>query len=569
MSTINECLRWERFYRPNYVFSRNSRESNHEPQDNGIRILSIQSAKGGVGKTTFSYLLADLIRRKNKDSQVLLIDLDFLGTSYVPGYPESSKPSGSQQHIVSFQNMPFWVLQPDITVWDGFLGMMKTRRISNEFRNAFREISRGSLCDIRLCVKERLIDLAVLRIEDRLQKRDFNSQLSAVEIDVIKQEISPIVDVILDEVLERDRELTNLSDIRSKILEREHFETGKGEEELSERLRLKADKYQDELIQNRLISPDGADIVRETSNDSRNEDTGSLKRYFILDLLPSCQSYVESLRDPICFMRSGEPVAVFPKPFSEDKSQYTHLSHDEKVNQAERHFHMFDPLYSQQICEYLFRMIFDIFDNVYYKKKHLYVILDNGPGWNMFLPTLQNYLLEWGIHRTIFLLVSSWDVQDIRSTYSDIEYLRYTYSKIRKSQSKALAQLSDGYHSLVSCKEDGETGERISSRAMSYLGSHDILRHINTGYTQLKKCQGKQPQEEEDPYISVLLNMKHHSTEYSLIESEFISMTSDYDSRSSNISPWGSRHIQFFSYFRDEFLETLFQQIFIQMEGDS
>lgn len=50
-------------------------------KDDGIRIISVQSAKGGVGKTLLSLLLGNQILELKKAIRVFLFDLDFGGTS--------------------------------------------------------------------------------------------------------------------------------------------------------------------------------------------------------------------------------------------------------------------------------------------------------------------------------------------------------------------------------------------------------------------------------------------------------------------------------------------------------
>jgi NUBPL iron-transfer P-loop NTPase len=59
------------------------------PPDTEINLISVQSVKGGVGKTLLSMLLADHIRRTER-GRVVVLDLDFTGTSVAD---QIAKPS--------------------------------------------------------------------------------------------------------------------------------------------------------------------------------------------------------------------------------------------------------------------------------------------------------------------------------------------------------------------------------------------------------------------------------------------------------------------------------------------
>ncbi len=66
-----------------------------------LRCISIQSAKGGVGKTLISLLVGNLLRKKEIKARVLILDLDFCGTS-LGDLLENGEPVTHLHHIPIF-----------------------------------------------------------------------------------------------------------------------------------------------------------------------------------------------------------------------------------------------------------------------------------------------------------------------------------------------------------------------------------------------------------------------------------------------------------------------------------
>ncbi|GAB6043288.1 P-loop NTPase [Endothiovibrio diazotrophicus] len=70
------------------------------------RIINVQSAKGGVGKTLLSLLLANRLRTKEETFAAVVVDLDFTGTSVSDLiYPQQSKEGSARLHGVPLRTL--------------------------------------------------------------------------------------------------------------------------------------------------------------------------------------------------------------------------------------------------------------------------------------------------------------------------------------------------------------------------------------------------------------------------------------------------------------------------------
>ena len=81
-----------------------------EGEDEPMKILAVQSSKGGVGKTLLSFLAAEYLHKRDERNgrlpRVVTIDLDFTGTSI----PECGDDSRKYQHQLDLPSLNVSVL---------------------------------------------------------------------------------------------------------------------------------------------------------------------------------------------------------------------------------------------------------------------------------------------------------------------------------------------------------------------------------------------------------------------------------------------------------------------------
>src|SRR5215213_4444504 len=103
-----------------------------------IRLISVQSAKGGVGKTLLSFLLANHIRLhgvNGERARVVVFDLDFAGTSIVELLPIGSDSSDNDGRVW-LHEIPLQIVVHDkkaVTLLDLFKQHLSGKNLTRTF----------------------------------------------------------------------------------------------------------------------------------------------------------------------------------------------------------------------------------------------------------------------------------------------------------------------------------------------------------------------------------------------------------------------------------------------------